>query len=758
MAAPVARQQTSTSGDLPPRFSLGAAQSRVVEALEVDPVFFLNEPGFEAARHQKLKHCCKRVRVWRKNAPNPLVAFRSQMDLGTGQPAQKKERRIHVAVLLNGILDAYEQCITRYDDILAIESLPEYFANTIMQKANGRKNGVDQVQATIAAMLHATAHPRVRAFSNLCGLKTDADATTDAYNSTFNPPEKTVMFLRCVEKIFRVKLRDKAVGEIDPTASSIASIVFHNIGLPQAAAKIVVHELFNEPDPYWAFQYLEPVCGELHAELVDLVSKQTSSSRGMRKIDGDLFLELLLQTWNRRAMQLYSALDAACDAEDADSARQVRQALDKCALDKKVVPLQPFEVAGFQRIVEEFWLADVPWHDPAILNEYLFGCTRPIKEIRALFHAFRDECSPALASTWAWETWPWESEWDWGSLELLPTPPIQSPSSLTRHGSTLTPPSSQTSSQSDSGHLNLGHFGLGDRVMQKVGQFLNQSTSSRRRLKTLVLHDNSIADKGCATIIHAVTHAQHALVTLDLSNNRIHADGIAALSDAVQSPKCQLQTLLLSKNRVGDVVGRSLLTALANNLTLQTVDLSENGLQACGHAVALVLRSHPKLRQLDLSWNLLRGSHAVAVAMSLGDNNCLESLNVSSNAFGEAGMLALAQALTRNTALRMLNVGHNSIHSVKDVSKLSKLLRANSTLHTLVLSGNPFGETIATALSKLNRPSPQLHLELEGCTLTTSSTYALPKAREDGDQGAATTQVDSVSTCVASGSGASRAL
>ncbi|KAF0754111.1 hypothetical protein AaE_005457, partial [Aphanomyces astaci] len=247
------------------------------------------------------------------------------------------------------------------------------------------------------------------------------------------------------------------------------------------------------------------------------------------------------------------------------------------------------------------------------------------------------------------------------------------------------------------------------------------------------------------TILHAITHSQHALVNLDLSHNRIHANGVTALSDAVQSPKCQLQTLKLSKNNLGDLVGRALLTALANNLTIQSLDLSENSLQACGPAVALLLRSHSKLRHLDLGWNLLRGTHAVAIAGSLGDNNALESLNVSFNSFGEVGLMALAHALPRNGALRVLNVGHNSIHALKDLTKFVKLLRANMSLQSLVLSGNPFGDAVVATLRKLNReidpdnptsPPPSstqtfLHIALEGCTLTTSSTYTLPTADED---------------------------
>ncbi|RQM25241.1 hypothetical protein B5M09_002988 [Aphanomyces astaci] len=678
------------------------------------------------ARQQKLKHCCSRVRVWRKNAANPLVAFKVQADMASSNittMSQKKERRLHVAVLLNVILDAYEQCISRYDDTLAIESLPEYVANTIMQKANGRyvyhewdgsmvKNGVDQVQATIASMLHATTHPRVRAFTNLCGLQTD---------NTFNPPEKTIMFLRCVEKIYRVKL--KAVAEWSENGgTSIASVVFHNIGLAQAAAKAVVHELFNEPDPYWTFQYLEPTCDELHGIPPAATTTHIHS--------------------NRRAMQLYLELDAACDAEQAHSAAQVRSALTKCAMDKQLVPLQPFERAGFHRLVDEFWLAEVPWHDPSVVNEYLGGCTRPVQDIQAMYHAFRDECSTSLASTWAWEAWPWEFEWDWGGLEAAaPAASRYTPPSMMSRSSS---PMSTPTLWEKQGQLNLGHFGLGDRVVQKMGQYLDQS-SSRRQLKTLVLSDNAMCDKGCVTILHAITHSQHALVNLDLSHNRIHANGVAALSDAVQSPKCQLQTLKLSKNNIGDLVGRALLTALANNLTIQSLDLSENSLQACGPAIALLLRSHSKLRHLDLGWNLLRGTHAVAIAGSLGDNNALESLNVSFNSFGEVGLMALAHALPRNGALRVLNVGHNSIHALKDLSKFVKLLRANMSLQSLVLSGNPFGDAVVASLRKLNReidpanptsPPPSstqtfLHIALEGCTLTTSSTYTLPTADED---------------------------
>ncbi|CAK4802551.1 unnamed protein product [Aphanomyces euteiches] len=694
-------QASIESRKSPLKHSLSAAQNHLLSTLNNDSSFFSQGPGYEPARVEKLKHCCKRVRIWKKQIANPLVALKARSsNLG------KKERRIHIAVLLNLILDTLEQCIVHFDDILTVETIPEYFANSIIQKANGRKTGVDQVQSTLASMTHMTTHPLVRAFADLCGIDTD-----------FNPPEKSIMFLRCIEKVYQVKVRDKGAYE---DITSITCVVFHNIALTQAAAKNVVRELFGEPDPYWAFQYLDPSCSELkvarqwpptaEAELLESVDRQCSSTRGVRKIDGDSFLNLLLETWNRRAIELYRALDIAADEEDSASSKRLRESIEKCAKGKQVLPLEPFEIAAFGRLLDDFWLAEIPWTDPIVQNDYLSGFTRPLGHIRELFHTFRANSPHEL-----WESWEWDNDWEWTGLELAQSTPPQ---------------------PFESGQLNLNHFGLGDRGVQKMGQYLDQM--SRRSLKTLLLHDNIVADKGCASVMHAITNSQHGLVCLDLSQNRIHANGAQALAEALQSPSCKLQSLLLAKNHLGDVVAKKLITAIAKNTTLRTLDLAENQLTTCGHALAHLLRSHPRLRHFDLSWNLLRGKQATTVASAVGDNNGLELLNVSYNAFGEDGLVALIQALRRNTALRVLNVAHNSIHTIREINQVTKTLRSNLSLQTLVLNGNSFGDDIIKALDEINQESlahrtgqSALAIELDGCTLTTASTYLLPKASED---------------------------
>ncbi|OQR86229.1 hypothetical protein ACHHYP_10819 [Achlya hypogyna] len=687
--------------------ALAAAQSLVAAA--VDPAFFIDgDPDYEPVRREQMRYSCQRVRSWRAPVPNPLLQYKAQPE---SVSSKKKERRVHLTVLLAAILEAYEMCITHFADVLSKESFPEYVANTIVQKAPGRKHGLEQLQATIASMLHTTTHPRVRAFASLCGI-----------SDAFNPPEKITLFLRTIERMYRLKATDAAKGLATyDDVSSVASVVFNSIGFGQAAARRVVRDLFHEPDPYWVFEYLGPICDELHvdrtwpthaeAELLEQVNRLSSSVRnasGMRKVDGDAFLELILTTWNARAAKLYDDLDAACDAEEDGNALALAETAEQCRRRANIAPATADETVVFAALLDEYWLADVPW---AELPEALAAWTRPLRDVQRLYAAFRKTRVGVAPRPWDWEAWTWEADWDWGGLVAAPA--------------AVRPHSAHAPLTNDSGVLNLALGSLGDRNMQKMGQFLQLPA---RHLHKLVLRGNDMHGKGCENIAHAIRSAQPNVLELDLSDNVIGRDGAAALVKVLASKTCSIQVLRLDSNRLGNLVGRAFINDVASsNRSLRRLSMRRNEL-GCGQETAHLLQVHPTLSHLDLSWNVFRGAAVGALAAALADNATLQELDLGFNALGDTGFLALARALTTNKTLTRVSASHNNIAVVRDLKQLLKTLSSHPSLELLELCGNPLGPEMVAALAA---PENRVRVKAEGCSRATASTYLLPCALED---------------------------
>ncbi|KDO26304.1 hypothetical protein SPRG_08378 [Saprolegnia parasitica CBS 223.65] len=661
-----------------------------------------------------MRQSCKRVRTWRAAVVNPLLQHKARPESALGK--KTKERRVHLTALLSSILEAYETCVVHYAETLGKESFPEYYANAILQRATSRKHGLELLEATIASLVHTTTHPRIRCFANLLGVT----------ENPFNPKEKTTLFLRLIERMYRLKTNDAAKGlaTYDDVAS-VACVVFHNIGFGQAAARRVVRDLFHEPDPYWTFEYLAPTCVELTVErgwpagaesdLLEQVSRLGSSMRnanGTRKVDGDAFLELILSAWNHRAQQLYLDLDNACDKEEANLAAAIDATRQQCYDRANIAPATAAEEAIFHDVLAAHWLADVD------LNAVGHEWHRPLRDIQRLYASYRDtQAAQSGKKAWDWEAWRWEADWDWGGL-------IASVKNHRDHEAHVLT-SSQLPLTNDSGVLDLAECTLGDRNMQKMGQFLQLPT---RKLHTLRVSGNGVRDKGCETIVRAIQSSQPSVLELNLSDNAIGVHGARALRDVLTAKTCRIEVLCLDNNKLGNVVGKAFMEDVASsNRSLRTLSLRRNELN-CGHAVAHLLRVHPTIQRLDLSWNVFRGLHVVPMAAALTDNGTLQELHMSYNAAGDAGFAALTKALAMNKVLRHLDVGHNNVLAILDIKNLLKTLSHHLSLETLVLCGNPLGPSVVATLEK-DMAGSRVQMHLSGCSHASSSTYQLPGAR-----------------------------
>lgn len=426
----------------------------------------------DLVRDERVRQCCKRVRVWRRLAANPLLQYKQQqIAAARAGNGKKSDRRMHTTLLMTLIVDVYEQRLAAELETAANssastrsltlaagvqhESLPEFVARFVSQRAPSRRAAADQLHGIVATVLHATAagQRRVHLFGSLCGLLpnsveqlgTSSDGVQDASTAsiaTFNPPERFQMFLHVLACLHRCKLAttpgNPRVGDdLAAAAASMGDVVFHHAGISQHAAQKVVTELFRD-DFYWNLRFWHPQCrelgvnydwppgasDELQARAVALAaSSRNTLLNASRKIDTDTFLELLVLAWTQRAREVHALLDAATDKEERDGADRllVREREQLARTQRR--PLTTEEQALFAQLVDEFWNAPVPWTSARVQTRLAqagdaASPRRPLDEARALY-AEHVAGLDAAQRPWEWQRWHWEADWEWGGLIVL---------------------------------------------------------------------------------------------------------------------------------------------------------------------------------------------------------------------------------------------------------------------------------------------------------------------------------------------------
>lgn len=111
------------------------------------------------------------------------------------------------------------------------------------------------------------------------------------------------------------------------------------------------------------------------------------------------------------------------------------------------------------------------------------------------------------------------------------------------------------------------------------------------------------------------------------------------------------------------------------------------------------------------------------LATTLRDNSTLMTLDLGYNDFGDAGAQDLAAMLRDNFTLTTLDLGHNGI-DVAGAQALAAALRVNSTLRDLDIELNNIGDAGADALASAVRFN---------LTLTTLNLYGNDIDREKAD-------------------------
>jgi Leucine Rich repeat len=219
-------------------------------------------------------------------------------------------------------------------------------------------------------------------------------------------------------------------------------------------------------------------------------------------------------------------------------------------------------------------------------------------------------------------------------------------------------------------------------------------------LQHIMLHDNTITDKGLETLCLSVRW-HPSLHTIWLGHNQISdigAQHIAALlrrnhniKDINLSTKwpaeswskkeqtmhphvthigadylarslqlaCGLTSLSLAHQRILDTGANMIFQSLKPS-TLRVLNLKDNHLtNACCGTLKTMLQSNCALEKLDLSVHQIDCDGTALISQGLVSNSILQALDLSKGAIGDRGMKALLDALELNHVLSILSTIYN---------------------------------------------------------------------------------------------------
>ena len=229
-----------------------------------------------------------------------------------------------------------------------------------------------------------------------------------------------------------------------------------------------------------------------------------------------------------------------------------------------------------------------------------------------------------------------------------------------------------------------------------------------------------IGESGALALARAL-RTNCSLTYLDLGDHAIGETGAAAIANGLKSNR-NLTHLYLTKNKIGDRGAEALAKALQSERTftqldpLQQSSIDDSGVAELhfGFVKAIHGSCSTQVTRLDLKWNNITCSGAIALAEALLSNCTLERLSLSTNKIACSGAEALAKALQSNGNLTHLDLRGNKIGD-SGATEFAETLNKHYTLIYLDLSSNPISELGTQNLSRIDQST---------CTLKYDKRYS----------------------------------
>jgi len=175
-----------------------------------------------------------------------------------------------------------------------------------------------------------------------------------------------------------------------------------------------------------------------------------------------------------------------------------------------------------------------------------------------------------------------------------------------------------------------------------------------------------------------------------------------------------LESLNLEGNMLGDEAMVGILQGVSSLMNLKSINISNNTLgqkvfdSELISTLSSILKMTDSLKELDLSWNNLRGEAAENLILALKDNITVTKLNVGYNLFGVSTLgsspaaIKFAEVFQENKVLEEVDLTSNFLDA-KSAFCLAHGLRVNKSLKSFIVNGNPIGSAgIKFLLQSLN--------------------------------------------------------
>ena len=239
-------------------------------------------------------------------------------------------------------------------------------------------------------------------------------------------------------------------------------------------------------------------------------------------------------------------------------------------------------------------------------------------------------------------------------------------------------------------------------------------------LKKLILTNNGITKEAADEIGLALT-TNSTLEVLGLSRNKLQSTGIVGIMYSLNNDNKTLKVLDVESNDITDSASGNIAATLANNTSLEDLNLSGNSLKTKGAIKILsALETNSTLKTLsmrdcDITYTEQAGHY---ITNALAGNSGLEKLLLCKNRLQTSGAIKIMQSLQKNSTLKVINLWNNNITD-QVANEVAITLANNTCLEELVLQKNEISsEGVKVILSglKCNRSLKLLaipHLPLE---------------------------------------------
>ena len=254
--------------------------------------------------------------------------------------------------------------------------------------------------------------------------------------------------------------------------------------------------------------------------------------------------------------------------------------------------------------------------------------------------------------------------------------------------------------------INMMRNALRGKTATAIAQFLRFNRSV-----TLVdLHDNEIDDEAIQPIAKSLSF-NSVLAHLRLSENKVTVNVTTTLYDAVMT-NFTLESLVLETSGGMQTQGVPI-PALKGLKANELIDLSGRRFGPVSVAVItkLIQSCRPRLIELGLDRNPLKGEGAAFVAEMLKSNDDIKEIDLRFCAIGPQGANALAKALEVNTSVERALLLANSI-SQEGAAAILAMLPHNNSLKYIGLQDNLLNDATKAALTAAASTRPGLTIQV----------------------------------------------